>query len=167
MPNRLKKTYVSIFTILKEKFGISPVNIIIDFEKGLLMALNQVFPETSIQGCVFHFSQAIWRKIQNDGLTKLYTDDVDFKQLIRNFLNVVYVPINFLHDHYIVAKNKIINSKYSDKLNRFIGYFENTYMVGCFNDKNVFFYQTFGIVIKEKLIFYQRQQMELRDGTVV
>ena len=39
-----------------------------DFEAGLWQALRRRFPYHPIQGCAFHWSQAVFRKIQENGL---------------------------------------------------------------------------------------------------
>ena len=40
--------------------------ITVDFEKALWSVLRQVLPGVKIKGCVFHWTQALWRKV---GLT--------------------------------------------------------------------------------------------------
>lgn len=45
-----------------------------DFESGLWQGLRGVFDEPSIHGCAFHFSQALYRKLQEFGLqVNIYT----------------------------------------------------------------------------------------------
>jgi len=39
-----------------------------DFELAVWKALHNVFPDTVVKGCVFHFTQAIWRQVQCLGL---------------------------------------------------------------------------------------------------
>ena len=38
--------------------------VVADYEAGLWRAVQDVLPDTRIQGCVFHWTQAVWRKIQ-------------------------------------------------------------------------------------------------------
>lgn len=38
-----------------------------DFEAALWKALKDRFPGTPIQGCVFHWTQAVFRKVQDHG----------------------------------------------------------------------------------------------------
>ena len=54
--------------ILQELLAILPTpvslwKVTIDFEKALWSALRQVLPTVVIQGCVFHWTQALWRKV--------------------------------------------------------------------------------------------------------
>jgi len=46
----------------------------VDFESTMWKALAHVFPDLPVKGCVFHLTQAVWRKIQEVGLTTEYTD---------------------------------------------------------------------------------------------
>ena len=39
-----------------------------DFEKGAWLAMRAIFPDLKIHGCAFHFQQALWRRIQKEGL---------------------------------------------------------------------------------------------------
>ena len=37
----------------------------IDFEKAIWIVLQELLPNVEIQGCVFHRTQALWRKVSN------------------------------------------------------------------------------------------------------
>ena len=39
-----------------------------DFEKGIWKGLQIVLPGVAVRGCNFHFTQAVWRRIQKYGL---------------------------------------------------------------------------------------------------
>jgi len=43
-----------------------------DFEAVQWKAVRRDFPDASIKGCCFHYSQAVWRKIQESGLQTAY-----------------------------------------------------------------------------------------------
>ncbi|KAH3887727.1 hypothetical protein DPMN_011746 [Dreissena polymorpha] len=61
--------YVAVLTAIKEKLN-NPVvdNFVLDFKQAAWLAVRRVFPGVTIKGCVFHWTQAVWRKVQDLGL---------------------------------------------------------------------------------------------------
>ena len=55
---------------------------ITDFEIALITAIETEFPRSRIQGCYFHYSQSLWRKIQALGLSGPYRQDQHLKKLL-------------------------------------------------------------------------------------
>ena len=58
-----------IFQVLKKIIGLLPgepvvKQVTLDFEKALWAAFRTILPAVSIQGCVFHWTQAVWRKVR-------------------------------------------------------------------------------------------------------
>lgn len=71
MTKKSKKCYESFFNNLKYvaeqyKIVLKPKRIMCDFEIGISKAAQKCFPSAVGQGCFFHFSQIIWRKIQKE-----------------------------------------------------------------------------------------------------
>ena len=46
----------------------------LDYEVSALEAIQEVFASADRRGCFFHFTQCIWRKVQNSGLQAEYKD---------------------------------------------------------------------------------------------
>lgn len=65
--------------VLREIINLLPSSAVqhvtVDFEKGLWSALRTVLPEVQIRGCVFHWTQAVWRKVQELGLQVAHTEE--------------------------------------------------------------------------------------------
>lgn len=53
----------------------------------------------SIQGCYFHFAQAIYRQVGHLGYAMDYRNDAAFREAIRSIIALGHVPIH-LKDHY-------------------------------------------------------------------
>ena len=61
VPMNFYQVLKSTLTLLGSK-AVRPV--ICDFEAGLWGAVTEVLPSVKLQGCMFHWRQAVWRQIQ-------------------------------------------------------------------------------------------------------
>ena len=76
--NKTTLTYNGFFAKLKEcclenGLHLNPSVILSDFEGGIISSIALQFPGARHQGCFYHFSQAIWKAVQNHGLQAEYT----------------------------------------------------------------------------------------------
>lgn len=46
-----------------------------DFEKSELKALRQVFPSAITSGCLFHWSQRLYKKVRSLGIDRMFHDE--------------------------------------------------------------------------------------------
>jgi hypothetical protein len=69
--------------------------VVIDFECALWLAVANVFSSASIQGCVFHWTQAIWRKVQGLGLSTAFHKDDATHKYIKRLMALPFLP----HEH--------------------------------------------------------------------
>ena len=55
--------------VLKKLFKLMPIpavrHIMVDFEKALWLAILEILPNVMIRGCVFHWTQGLWRKVRS------------------------------------------------------------------------------------------------------
>ncbi|KAF0987998.1 LOW QUALITY PROTEIN: hypothetical protein HZS_7399, partial [Henneguya salminicola] len=89
---------------------LSPSRIIIDFEKSALRSIQTKFPDVTVSGCYFHFSQNLWCKTQSESdMFARYKTDSELTQYVRipSFApaNDVIIALN------ILSTNKFIISK--------------------------------------------------------
>ena len=67
---RKKQNYRAV---LREVLSILPSppavrRITLDFERALWTVLRELLPDVSLQGCLFHWTQALWRKVSINNL---------------------------------------------------------------------------------------------------
>uniref|UniRef100_T1IKG6 RING-type domain-containing protein n=1 Tax=Strigamia maritima TaxID=126957 RepID=T1IKG6_STRMM len=75
MTNKTEEGYQLLFSYVQSLIpGLNQEVFMSDFEKGIQNAARVVFSRARISGCFFHYTQAIWRKVQKLGLTNLYND---------------------------------------------------------------------------------------------
>jgi len=65
-----------MFQVMRTILDLLPQNpqvnqVMIDFEKAMWNCLCEVLPDVTVKGCVFHWTQALWRKVR---------DSCDFKK---------------------------------------------------------------------------------------
>ena len=59
---------LTLLQVLKTILDLLPIapdvqQVTLDFEMAMWAALRIILPDVQIKGCVFHWSQAIWRKV--------------------------------------------------------------------------------------------------------
>ena len=114
-------TYVNLFTQIKNWCPEwNPQCIKMDFETAVLKAVQVVLPNTEISGCNFHYNQCLWRKIQEIGLSVLYKDNKEIKQICRMCSALSLIPIEFIDEAWIIITE---NAPTNDKLWMFLDYF--------------------------------------------
>lgn len=67
----------------------------LDFEAATWSALKEVYPTVKLMGCVYHWKQAVWRKVQEVGLQKSYCERGDVYKLLSKLMALPYLP----HEH--------------------------------------------------------------------
>ena len=93
--NKNRNTYYWTFGYLKgRQTNLDPLSVTVDFEQASITSIRSNFPSARIQGCLFHFAQCLWRKIQNLGLQQWYQEDTDNAFLVKRFHSLAFVPSN-------------------------------------------------------------------------
>ena len=126
--DKTELTYNQIFATLKEHNpSLNPASIMIDFERAAFNALTQNFPNAEIQGCFFHFGQAIWRHIQALGLQQRYQNDEKFAVILKQFRPLAFVPVIDVIPCYEELVDSL-SDELVDDLSDFLNYFEKTWI---------------------------------------
>ena len=64
MTNKTQVLYEKVFTEIKNQFPqFAPDQFMSDFETGLMNAVEKCFDCFSVKGCLFHFDQALYRRV--------------------------------------------------------------------------------------------------------
>ena len=71
----------------------SPDSVTMDFEAVLIQAARDDFLLANVHGCLFHFTQALWRKIQGLGLQEEYLQNDDLQASCRQFMAFLFLPV--------------------------------------------------------------------------
>ncbi|KAL3086720.1 hypothetical protein niasHS_008202 [Heterodera schachtii] len=93
LPNKEAATYVRFFETIRDSIGNnwSPQRLMSDFEAADIHSARIVFPNAIQNGCLFHFGQAIYRRIQRlQNLHTQYLQEIEFQRSIRSGLGRYY-----------------------------------------------------------------------------
>ena len=126
------RVYSRIFHVVKEfalKKGLkfSPPTIISDFEHSLLTSIHAHFPDSQNQGCFFHFTQCIYRKIKQTGLSSLYLNNDNFRLFIRLIMALAFLPDDEVLASFLIFEQFVQNK--AKFLIPFCEYFRRTWLV--------------------------------------
>ena len=69
-------------------------------------ALRDVFPGTTIKGCVFHWNQAVWRHVQQFGLAATYQLRQGMYDYIRQLMALPFLPARHIRQTFDHLKTK-------------------------------------------------------------
>jgi hypothetical protein len=94
MSRRQQKDYEGVLQALVQSLPEPPVvtEFIMDFEQAAWNAVSKIFPQATIRGCAFHWSQAVWRKIQSLGLQVDYRNNETMFKLCRRIMALPLLP---------------------------------------------------------------------------
>jgi hypothetical protein len=122
--NKQQATYKRVFEKLMEiEPTLRPESIVSDFEISAINAINEVFPNAQITGCMFHLAQNLWKKIQKTHLVECYRENEDTRKKCKMLLALSYVPVKDVQFAF-----EIITENFPDELKPLIDYWENYYV---------------------------------------
>ena len=134
LPNKREETYNRLLENLKtlaaaRNIALTPREIMTDFEIGFMNATKKHFPETIQKGCYFHFSQCLWRKIQeNPDIARKYKDDDDFALDLRQVPALAFVPVKDVTASFKSLMKTPFFMTNSELLTPFMDYFEDVWI---------------------------------------
>ena len=71
-----------------------PEFIVTDYDSGVILAVRTVFFGSEQVGCWFHYSQCIYRKIQDIGLSREYSSNEIIQTVSRKLFSLPFLPPN-------------------------------------------------------------------------
>ncbi len=99
MRSNLYIIYIFIYNFLllqdPTRAPICVTECMLDFEAATWAALKEVYPTVRLLGCVYHWKQAVWRRIQEAGLQRCYAERSDVYRLLSKLMALPYLP----HEH--------------------------------------------------------------------
>ncbi|XP_033759427.1 uncharacterized protein LOC117341641 [Pecten maximus] len=98
---------------------------VVDFEAGLWQAIRRRFHDVKIQGCAFHWTQAVYRKVQELGLKKAYEEHGKVYCFLSEVMALHFLP----REHIFVAFDSLREEASSGPLLDLMIFIERTWMM--------------------------------------
>ena len=98
MENKQQVTYTAVFAALRNVMPVEkkdgPTNFSVDFELAASNAFKVIFPTATEAFCYFHFSQSLWRRLQQSGHSAEYRQEanIDLRVQFHAVLSICFVP---------------------------------------------------------------------------
>jgi hypothetical protein len=93
MSRRKAKDYRAVLRAIRCLVPSAVVtSIVSDFERGLWLAVADVYGHVTQRGCAFHWCQAVWRRVQSLGLQSHYQRDAQIRRFCRRLFALHLVP---------------------------------------------------------------------------
>jgi hypothetical protein len=105
--------------------------ILSDFEQAVLSSFQSKFPGVVMKGCFFHYTQALWKNIVDNGLRKAYKYDTRTRNWLEMFKSLALIPTSMINDAWCLIL-KYRPHEESNKIQSFINYFHSTWLFGSY-----------------------------------
>ena len=141
MSRRRKKDYIKVFKKLLDLVPSPQVEkVMLDFEAAMWSALrelmaNGTLPKVDLRGCLFHFTQAVFRRIIIIGLKDQYWKDAGTRYLCKQCMSLPLIPTEHVPLVFPELKRRLLASEVT-LLHQLVPYTENTWINGMWNPSN-------------------------------
>lgn len=106
----------------------SNLEMITDFAKAAITAINIVFPYAIASACFFHLSWSIYNKIQGLRLSCKYIDNPESNLLECQFPALAFLPVNKIKESWLMLKTQFDENDNQEQ--QLVTYFNNYYLYG-------------------------------------
>ena len=91
------------------------------------VSLRENFPGISIHGCLFHYSQAIYKRVGFLGLTGLYKQDTHVREVVRKLFALPLLPHRRMVEVFASMLVAAEDADYDPKLSELLSYVDKTW----------------------------------------
>jgi hypothetical protein len=131
MESRTTEAYRDLFQFLRDFApNLNPDFIMSDFEQAEQNALHEVFPQSRLTGCLWHYARAVCRNVRSQGLHNLVRDNENAARIVRLCLAIPLAPPGRLQEalNSIMLESRRLNL-FNDFSN-FFQYIRGTWILG-------------------------------------
>lgn len=83
---------------------LAPEQVVMDFEHSLMLAVETEFPQARTAGCYFHFTQSLWRHVQELQLAREYRRNGRLQKVIRRVMAIAFLPVILVRQNFVALR---------------------------------------------------------------
>ena len=122
-------SYYNLLNYMKLKLELKPHSCIFDYEISARKAFQDVYNESKVFGCYFHYTSAIMKKVKELGLFTEYKKNNDVYLIVKCIISLSFVKLEDVLKYFEIIKKK--SNKFEDdlknKLSKFYEYIHRTW----------------------------------------
>lgn len=126
MTSRATADYVAVMEAIISYFdgNLQVSHVMLDFEMAVWNAFAECFPNVQLHGCSFHFTQAIFRKVQSLGMQVQYQENVPVRKFIRKLMALCFLPHHHVASMFAALQQQVS----SERLEELCSYIKVTWL---------------------------------------
>ena len=102
MTSKSQELYIAILgRIFSNSPNFKPTTVVSDRESAPRNRFKQLYPNTNINGCWFHYTQCIWAKVQKLGLTQSYHDNNEISRYVKQLMAFPFKPASLINPTFL------------------------------------------------------------------
>ncbi len=123
-----------LFFFFLSRYGPFPEEkvFLFDFEKAAIGAVREVFPNATVKGCNFHFRQALYRRVAELGLKRVYNSKrpLEVREWLQKIMSMSHLPANEVPVVWEVLQHppSNIGRRLQEKLRQFSTYVDRNWI---------------------------------------
>lgn len=127
MSRKSEKSYTHIFQTLKKLFPLGGKSIIMDFELAMRNALKNIYPNTELNTCWFHFCQAAKRRARKlPNFVNAVATNEEARSAYYKLLALPLLPAKDIIPTFGLVKTQVEQNK---AVTEFFNYFEKQWII--------------------------------------
>ena len=128
MSRKSKDDYIAILSYLRDLLPSTNVTtVVMDFESAVWGAFKTVFPSVITRGCSFHWTQAIYRHIQDLKLVQAYQECKNTFKYLRELMCLAFLPAEEIPATFKQFRD-LLQPSHPQPLHRLVQYIEDQWI---------------------------------------
>lgn len=84
---------------------LNPEKVVMDFEHSMMIAVETELPQAQVAGCYFHFTQSLWRQVQEFHLASEYRRHNSLQKTIQKVMAIAFLPVILVRQNFMTMRS--------------------------------------------------------------